>query len=390
MQAVSLRYSVPFSRSPRAAALEAAFGCQADEHAAVDLSAELVSANEPWTIGAIVGPSGSGKTLVARHAFPDACWVGPKDEKPWPGDRALIDSLGEFSLEQIASALASVGLNTVPSWLRPFALLSQGEQFRARLARALLAAEQTSPAEQVPAEHTEAFPRRTLLVDEFTGPLDRDSARSACRALSRRLRTCEPSPAAVRLVAVTCHDDILPWLDPDWVLDMSCGKLARGRLPRQPIELDIHACHRNLWETFGRHHYLSSSALHSQSRCFAAVWPKENDSMQHAPARPVAFASLLHAIGMQGVKRISRLVVLPQFQGLGIGRRLANWLGEHCRQQGLRLRISTAHPAMLAALQFSRQWRIARRARSRPHGGFARWTRDALLGRMLTTLEYIG
>jgi hypothetical protein len=75
---------------------------------------------------------------------------------------------------------------------------------------------------------------------------------------------------------------------------------------------------------------------------------------------------------------------------VGMGRRLAEWAGEVCSKRGHRLRISTAHPAMLAALSGSDRWLLRRRAKSREHTGFARWTRQHLLGRTLTTFEYVG
>jgi hypothetical protein len=43
--------------------------------------------------------------------------------------------LGDF--DAVTAALAAVGLGTVPAWLRPFPLLSNGEKFRANLARAI-------------------------------------------------------------------------------------------------------------------------------------------------------------------------------------------------------------------------------------------------------------
>jgi GNAT superfamily N-acetyltransferase len=142
--------------------------------------------------------------------------------------------------------------------------------------------------------------------------------------------------------------------------------------------LDIYPCHRRLWRLFRKHHYLNDGELHAQSECFVAT----------RNGAPAAFLSLLYAIGVPRTRRISRLVVSPEFQGLGIGRRFAEWAGERCRDRGQSLRISTAHPAMLAALAKSEKWRLARRARCRAHTTFARWTRPTLLGRTLTTFEY--
>jgi hypothetical protein len=39
--------------------------------------------------------------------------------------------------KQMQSRLMSVGLNAVPTWLKPFRILSNGEKFRATIARQL-------------------------------------------------------------------------------------------------------------------------------------------------------------------------------------------------------------------------------------------------------------
>ena len=50
-------------------------------------------------------------------------------------------------------------------------------------------------------------------------------------------------------------------------------------------------------------------------------------------------------IRRRGVWRVSRLVVLPDYQGVGIGRAMLAVVAE----QYPRLRITTSHPAMLRA-----------------------------------------
>ena len=359
---LSFNVASPVAGSPRIDEIEQLFGYRAAEQQATTFDVELPDADANWKIGAIVGPSGSGKSLVAARAFPKAYRIGPDVRRPWPRDRALVDSLddslGGRPLEEATDALGAVGLNSAPAWTRPFHTLSQGERFRAELARALL-----SPGE-------------TIVADEFTSALDRDVAKSACYAIGRRLRSMTPPR---RLVAVTCHQDVLAWLDPDWVLNMTTGRLSWRRLRRPSLVFNIFSCHRGQWRLFRKHHYLNDADLHTQSECYAAV---------RSGGAAAAFVSLLAAMGMRRTKRISRLVVMPEFQGLGLGRRLADWIGERCRGKGLALRITTAHPAMLAALDKSASWRLCRRARVREHTTFARWTKPRLLGRILTTYEY--
>jgi ABC-type protease/lipase transport system fused ATPase/permease subunit len=156
--------------------------------------AKIPTLDEDWRIGAIVGPSGSGKTTLARQAFGRAYHVPP----PWPARKAIIDCFGKADIRHITGMLTAVGFSSPPAWIRPFATLSNGEQFRANLARALLTGGEF------------------VVYDEFSSVVDRQVAKVASAAVSKSIRK---GIVAARFVAVCCHSDILPWLEPDWVLD---------------------------------------------------------------------------------------------------------------------------------------------------------------------------
>ena len=172
-----------------------------EDAGSVQLSAELPAAGEAWTIGAIVGPSGAGKTSVARAAF-----GFPTPLSPWPTDRPVIEGLGEMPLRQLLALLSAVGFNSPPAWLRPYGLLSSGEQFRCDVARRLAALRHTLTAEL---SHTltpalSQREREILVLDEFTSHLDRDTARSCSFALQRYLRGAGLRPAQTQDRLKTC------------------------------------------------------------------------------------------------------------------------------------------------------------------------------------------
>jgi ATPase subunit of ABC transporter with duplicated ATPase domains len=87
-----------------------------------------------WQIGLIVGPSGSGKSTIARAMFGNRLYR----PRQWPADRAVIDGLGERPIKQITRLFTAVGFSSPPSWIKPYSVLSNGEQFRCDLARALV------------------------------------------------------------------------------------------------------------------------------------------------------------------------------------------------------------------------------------------------------------
>jgi len=197
---------------------------------------EVPALNDDWRIGAIVGPSGSGKTTIARKVFGDGLHVN----STWPSDAAVVDAFGDLPIKTIAQTLTAVGFSSPPSWVKPYSVLSTGEKFRCDLAKALLG------------------PGRLVAFDEFTSVVDRTVARIGSAAVAKAIRSGSVSK---RFVAVTCHYDVLDWLCPDWVLDMATCLLARGRLQRPGITLEIIRCERSAWRIFVPHHYLWCLAI---------------------------------------------------------------------------------------------------------------------------------
>jgi GNAT superfamily N-acetyltransferase len=329
---------------------------------------ELPDESENWQIGAIVGPSGSGKTAVARKAFGD----GLHCPTPWPADKAIIDCFGDLPIKRITHALTAVGFGSPPAWLKPFEVLSNGEKFRCELAKALLEKEarrhegtearrvedQKQTGANGPALSLRAFVPTCLrasnasnaalvVFDEFTSFVDRTVARISSSAIARAIRS---GKFATRFVAVTCHRDVLPWLSPDWVLDMSTGKLARGSAARPPIQLKIRRAQRDEWNLFRRHHYLSGS-LHRSAQCYIAQYD----------GQPAAFcAALPFPHPRRPGWREHRTVCLPDFQGVGIGHALAEFVASIYVATGKPYFSRSSHPAILRHRANSPLWRMIR------------------------------
>ena len=305
---------------------------------------EVPGLDDDWQIGAIVGPSGSGKTTIAREAFGSGLYLGCK----WPASAAVVDAFGDLPIKVITRTLTAVGFSSPPSWVKPYSVLSNGEKFRCDLARALLGS-----------GHLVAF-------DEFTSVVDRTVARIGAAAVAKAIRA---GRVKKRFIAVTCHYDVLDWLCPDWVVDMATSQLARGCLRRPGITLEVFRCKHEAWRLFAPHHYLSAG-LHHSAQCHLGCWD----------GRAVGFVAVLPVAGQRNKSRISRLVVLPDFQGIGIGKALLCGVAELYAARGRAMFIRTSHPAMIAALVRDRHWRtaaVARRGSSR-HSGQCRRARVAL------------
>lgn len=321
---------------------------------------ELPGVEEDWQIGVIVGPSGSGKSTVARQAFGDAMY----QPHAWTADRAVIDGFGDVPAKTITRLLSAVGLGSPPSWVKPYAVLSGGEKFRCDIARALLVGSiRMNPVNHSARNRMNPVTTNLVVFDEFTSVVDRTVAKIGSAAVARAVRNgvleganteSSPvtslraaSPLPLKFIAVTCHYDVLPWLEPDWVLDMASGRLKWGRLRRPRIRLDLFRARRTAWSLFAKHHYLNPN-ISSYASCYVAHW---NET-------PVGFVAVLAMAGHKGRRRISRVVVLPDFQGLGIGGRITSAVAGLLAEQGMRVSITTSHPAMIGWLRNAPDWRI--------------------------------
>ena len=144
-----------------------------------------------WNIGVIVGNSGTGKSTIAKELFGDILIDGFNYNA-----KSVIDDMPKSaSVDEITRMFYAVGFGSVPCWLKPYNVLSNGEKMRVDLARALLE-------------------RKLICFDEFTSVVDRDVAKTACIAVNKAIKRENK-----QFIAVSCHYDILDWLQPDWVFD---------------------------------------------------------------------------------------------------------------------------------------------------------------------------
>lgn len=184
--------------SYRAARVKSLFNAEVGH--TFSLTADIPIEDMDWNIGLVVGPSGSGKSSIGREIF--------KTDKivdlyaGWPEDKPIVEAIGPDSdFNDVTGALANVGLGDVPAWLRPFKALSNGQQFRAGLARAII-------------EHT-----NEIVIDEFTSVVDRQIAKIGAMAFAKGWRRSGDR----RVVLLSPHYDIVEWLQPDWCYDTATG-----------------------------------------------------------------------------------------------------------------------------------------------------------------------
>lgn len=353
---------VEYTPSFRSSSIESMFDVPAQTMLSKTWEVDMPIENEEWSIGMIVGPSGSGKTTIAKKAFEGAKFFDGLRHDNWK-EKCFVDDFSKsLTVKEIVTALSQVGFSSPVSWILPFSALSNGQKFRAEIARLTL----ETPKDEI------------LVIDEFTSVVDRQVAKVCSNAVQKMVRR-----NGGKMVAVSCHDDIIDWLLPDWVYYVDTGefKLTRGILRRPEIKLTIQRVHHSAWRLFKGHHYLSAD-VNTSAHCFVAFIDET----------PVAFAAALpfpHHI-VKNVWKGHRTVVLPDYQGIGIGNILSESVAQHFTDMGKVYRSVTSHPAMIKHRTTSPLWIKDRNASLVSPQGKTGMMNETSANRWTSSFEYVG
>lgn len=335
---------------------------------------ELPSLDESWQVGLIVGPSGSGKSTIARE-FYDAELYSVAE---WPNDKAVVDCFGDLPIRQVIELFTAVGFSSPPSWVKSYQVLSGGERFRCDLAKALGAGYQAPGASNSELAPSTQQLAPLIVFDEYTSVVDRNVAKACSTAIAKGIRRVS---IPCRFIAVTCHYDVADWLEADWVLDMATCRLERRRLRRPTIEVEIARCRMAAWKLFARHHYLSGS-LPIGARCYLATWNGE----------PVTFCATVPVITKKNHRRFTRIVTLPDYQGMGIGMKVVAAVAALHREEGLRINVTSSHPALIRHCKHSPLWKTVnvKKTGSSPRNKVRLKNYRSSTGRAVVSFEFVG
>ena len=279
---------------------------------------------ENWQVGMIIGKSGSGKTTIAKQLFNDAYITNFEY-----GTESILDDMPESkSVDEITKMFNSVGFSTPPSWLKPYQVLSNGEKMRVDLARALLSENEL------------------IVFDEFTSVVDRQVAKIGSFAVQKAIRK-----TTKQFIAVSCHYDIEDWLLPDWVFDTNdmTFRLCEGQKKNRPeIRIEIFETKNSgLWNAFKKFHYLNHSLNRTAKKYIVCV----NGEM-------AGFCSYIQLAGHKKRKMGHRVVVFPDYQGIGIGQLIVNEVAKMVHSDGNIFSFTTTNPQLIFAFKKNPEWKI--------------------------------
>lgn len=279
-----------------------------------------------FSIGMIIGSSGSGKTTLAKKMFGPDCFDVQFDlSKP------VIEQFpAEMSYDECAEALLGIGLTSVPCWIRPMYTLSNGQRARAEAALSMCS------------------DKELIILDEWTSVVDRTVAKVMSHCVQKFAKRRNK-----KIVLLSCHFDIIDWVQPDWVINCNEQTYEDRRLLRQPrteqLRFDIHQVTSESWGFFSKYHYLSDNLpggkvmffglFHGQDQigfqCYAAYLPGRNDIMYS-----------------------NRVVIHPDYAGLGLGLRFIDETAKYLAAQNLFVRATFSSIPLYKARMRSRFWRL--------------------------------
>lgn len=147
---------------------------------------------DDWNILLICGKSGSGKSTILNEVY------GTSKPIMYDYNKCVISQFPRLTEEEVCDLLSSMGLASVPTWLRKPQELSNGERARLDIAKAIYDAN-----------------GGVVLLDEYTSVVNRAAAKSMSHALQRYARQ-----KGLKIIIASCHFDIVEWLQPDYMFNL--------------------------------------------------------------------------------------------------------------------------------------------------------------------------
>jgi len=187
--------------------------------------------------------------------------------------------------------------------LRPVCTLSNGQKARAEAAILMCNNDMT-------------------VIDEWTSVVDRTVAKVMSHCIQKHTRKENK-----RIVLLSCHYDVLEWLNPDWVIDCNKQEYVDRRSVRldfkrtERLQFDIRETTRNTWKYFSKYHYLTDTMPGGHTKIFG-LWHDQNQIGFICYANYVPYRKSQRNQKM--IMHANRIVIHPDYAGMGLGIMMTN------------------------------------------------------------------
>lgn len=334
MQTYNVTLQSPVSKSYRCKRAADSLDIDVEKKSIHQLSVQA-NIETPYNIGLIIGASGSGKTTLAKQIFGEDCFKTVLDDS-----KPIIEQFPtDYDYETCAKILSGVGLTQVPCWIRPVYTLSNGQKARAEAALLMCK-------------------NGLSVIDEWTSVVDRTVAKVMSHCIQKHARAEQK-----RIVLLSCHYDVIDWLNPDWIID--CNKqeyidrrlLWREHQRTEILQFEIRETDRSTWRYFSRYHYLSDKLPGGHVRFFGLFHGQDQVGFicyaNYVPFRKT------HKINKEKmIMHANRIVVHPDYAGIGLGILMTNETARFMHKQNFRVMCKFSSVPVYKAMNKSPNWKL--------------------------------
>lgn len=320
-----------------------------------------------YNIGVIVGASGSGKSTLAQHIWGKHCF-----DTMLKTDLPVIDQFDKkYSYDDCARMLTGIGLSSVPCWIRPAYTLSNGQKCRAEIALQLSRTD-----------------RGVNAIDEWTSVVDRTVAKVMSHCIQKHARKMKK-----RIVLLTCHYDVLDWLNPDWVID--CNKqqytdrrcLQRTFKRKEKLKFDIRDIGRRSWKYFAKYHYLTEKLPGGHIELFGLFHGHDQIGFQ-CFANYVPYRKAHKIRGIKKQMHSNRAVIHPDYCGFGLSMKMINATSQIMFDRGYDVRAKCSSIPIIKLRQRETCWQTINVERNHKVVFGVNMTRDSGFRMDVTTYSF--
>lgn len=270
----------------------------------------------------IVGPSGSGKTSILNRI--ESLFAGGNmvQRIRFPNESAIIDQIAPWaSLSEALSIATCCGFSQAHLWVRPFNQLSDGEKFRAQLARAV-------------ALHVRSGRAAPLMCDEFCSVLHRRVAKSISYNLQKLIKR-----RGLTAILAIRDEDLINDLQPDVLVRLTGNGYGHVTFPESKKNcvfslrrrLRIEKGRKKDYEIFSDMHYRTTEELGFVDKVFVLRDGGGGDPLgivvyAHGPLELSLRNQATGGRFVRNPRRVNRsfrilrrLVIHPDIRGCGLG-----------------------------------------------------------------------